>query len=55
MNDLVEIWKSKPIPEGPFVLRTALPASTSKLKMTALMAGDALQRPGLHVLCSWPR
>ena len=25
MNDLVEIWKSKPIPEGPIVLRTALP------------------------------
>jgi phosphonate transport system substrate-binding protein len=23
MNDLVEIWKSKPIPEGPIVLRTA--------------------------------
>ncbi|MGJ8589370.1 MAG: phosphonate ABC transporter substrate-binding protein [Yoonia sp.] len=25
MNDLVEIWKSKPIPEGPVVLRNALP------------------------------
>jgi phosphonate transport system substrate-binding protein len=25
MNDLVEIWKSTPIPEGPVVLRTALP------------------------------
>ncbi|ARU01275.1 phosphonate ABC transporter substrate-binding protein [Yoonia vestfoldensis] len=25
MNDLVEIWKSKPIPEGPIVLRSALP------------------------------
>ena len=25
MNNLVEIWKSKPIPEGPIVLRTALP------------------------------
>ncbi|QQA43847.1 phosphonate ABC transporter substrate-binding protein [Pelagovum pacificum] len=25
MNDLVEIWRSKPIPEGPVVLRTALP------------------------------
>jgi len=25
MNDLVEIWKSKPIPEGPIVLRKALP------------------------------
>jgi len=25
MNQLVEIWKSKPIPEGPIVLRTELP------------------------------
>ena len=25
MNQLVEIWKSKPIPEGPIVLRKALP------------------------------
>ncbi|WBU64374.1 phosphonate ABC transporter substrate-binding protein [Paracoccus aerodenitrificans] len=25
MNDLVEIWKSKPIPEGPMVVRKALP------------------------------
>ncbi|QBK32176.1 phosphonate ABC transporter substrate-binding protein [Roseitalea porphyridii] len=25
MNDIVEIWKSKPIPEGPIVLRRALP------------------------------
>ncbi|MDM7458484.1 MAG: phosphonate ABC transporter substrate-binding protein [Paracoccus sp. (in: a-proteobacteria)] len=25
MNDLVEIWKSNPIPEGPVVLRKALP------------------------------
>jgi phosphonate transport system substrate-binding protein len=25
MNDLVEIWRSKPIPEGPIVLRSALP------------------------------
>lgn len=25
MNDLVEIWRSKPIPEGPIVLRKALP------------------------------
>jgi phosphonate transport system substrate-binding protein len=37
MNDLVEIWKSKPIPEGPVVLRTALPADV-KMKMAALMA-----------------
>ncbi|WP_158971745.1 phosphonate ABC transporter substrate-binding protein [Chachezhania sediminis] len=38
MNDMVEIWKSKPIPEGPLVLRTALPADV-KEKMTALLAG----------------
>ncbi len=25
MNDLVEIWRSKPIPEGPVVLRKSLP------------------------------
>ncbi|MEQ9260456.1 MAG: phosphonate ABC transporter substrate-binding protein [Roseovarius sp.] len=37
MNDLVEIWKSKPIPEGPIVLRKALPESV-KINMTALMA-----------------
>ncbi|OUS22406.1 phosphonate ABC transporter substrate-binding protein [Litorivita pollutaquae] len=37
MNELVEIWKSKPIPEGPIVLRKALPEDV-KLKMTALMA-----------------
>ncbi len=40
MNDMVEIWKSKPIPEGPVVLRKALPADV-KEKMTALMAGLA--------------
>lgn len=38
MNDLVEIWKSKPIPEGPVMLRKALPADV-KEKMTALMEG----------------
>ncbi|MHC0052592.1 phosphonate ABC transporter substrate-binding protein [Actibacterium sp. D379-3] len=38
MNDLVEIWRSKPIPEGPIVLRTALPADV-KTKMTALIDG----------------
>ena len=38
MNELVEIWKSKPIPEGPVVLRKALPADV-KEKMTELMAG----------------
>ncbi|WP_027244551.1 phosphonate ABC transporter substrate-binding protein [Leisingera daeponensis] len=36
MNDMVEIWKSAPIPEGPVVLRKALPAEV-KAKMTALM------------------
>lgn len=38
MNDLVEIWKSKPIPEGPVVLRTALPEDV-KAKMTELVQG----------------
>lgn len=38
MNDLVEIWKSKPIPEGPIVLRKALPEDV-KAKMTELTAG----------------
>jgi phosphonate transport system substrate-binding protein len=38
MNDLVEIWRSKPIPEGPVVLRKALPADV-KAKMTALVDG----------------
>ena len=38
MNDLVEIWKSKPIPEGPVVLRKALPADV-KTKMTAMVEG----------------
>ncbi|WP_405107711.1 phosphonate ABC transporter substrate-binding protein [Phaeobacter sp. BS52] len=37
MNDLVQIWQSKPIPEGPVVLRTELPEDV-KLKMTGLMA-----------------
>ncbi|UWQ80320.1 phosphonate ABC transporter substrate-binding protein [Leisingera sp. S132] len=36
MNDMVEIWKSAPIPEGPVVLRKALPADV-KAKMTELM------------------
>jgi len=36
MNDLVQIWKSKPIPEGPIVLRKDLPAEV-KAKMTTLM------------------
>ncbi|MDS9468940.1 phosphonate ABC transporter substrate-binding protein [Paracoccus sp. MBLB3053] len=38
MNDLVEIWRSKPIPEGPVVLRKSLPQDV-KDKMTALVAG----------------
>ncbi len=36
MNDLVQIWKSKPIPEGPIVLRKSLPTDV-KEKMTALI------------------
>jgi len=38
MNDIVEIWKSKPIPEGPIVLRRALPADV-KAKMVDLIKG----------------
>ncbi|MEL6101394.1 MAG: phosphonate ABC transporter substrate-binding protein [Pseudomonadota bacterium] len=38
MNDLVQIWKSKPIPEGPIVLRKSLPADV-KATMTALVDG----------------
>lgn len=38
MNDIVEIWKSEPIPEGPMVVRKALPADV-KEKFTALIAG----------------
>ena len=36
MNDLVQIWKSKPIPEGPVVLRKSLPAD-AKAIMTELV------------------
>ncbi|WP_147107414.1 phosphonate ABC transporter substrate-binding protein [Tateyamaria sp. syn59] len=36
MNELVEIWKSKPIPEGPIVLRKDLPEDV-KATMTALV------------------
>jgi len=36
MNDFVEIWRSKPIPEGPVVLRKSLPADV-KATMTALV------------------
>ncbi len=38
MNDLVEIWKSKPIPEGPIVLRRALPNDV-KTKMVEFLSG----------------
>lgn len=37
MNNLVQIWQSDPIPEGPIVLRAALPERV-KVEMTALMA-----------------
>ncbi|WP_412504675.1 phosphonate ABC transporter substrate-binding protein [Roseovarius sp. SYSU LYC5161] len=37
MNELVEVWKSKPIPEGPIVLRTALPERV-KIDITSLTA-----------------
>jgi phosphonate transport system substrate-binding protein len=37
MNDLVEIWRSKLIPEGPMVVRTALPADV-KDKVTQITA-----------------
>lgn len=36
MNDLVQIWKSKPIPEGPIVLRRALPEDV-KTEITAFL------------------
>lgn len=36
MNDLVQIWKSAPIPEGPIVLRKSLPAD-AKAKMIELV------------------
>ncbi len=36
MNDLVEIWRSKMIPEGPFVIRKALPQD-AKDKVVALV------------------
>ena len=38
MNDLVQIWISKPIPEGPVTLRKALPQDV-KDTITALVAG----------------
>lgn len=38
MNDMVQIWKSNVIPEGPVVLRTALPDDV-RATMTALVDG----------------
>lgn len=38
MNDLVEIWRSKEIPEGPVVMRKALPDDV-KATMTKLVGG----------------
>ena len=38
MNELVQIWQSKPIPEGPVTIREALPADV-KEKVTALVLG----------------
>ena len=38
MNDLVQIWKSKPIPEGPIVLRSSLPDDV-KATMIELVDG----------------
>lgn len=38
MNDLVEIWKSKPIPEGPIVLRRALPEDV-KAQVVEFLSG----------------
>ncbi|MGR1582827.1 phosphonate ABC transporter substrate-binding protein [Thalassobius sp. S69A] len=37
MNELVQIWQSKPIPEGPFVVRKDLPTDV-KVKFTGLLA-----------------
>lgn len=37
MNDLVEIWKSKVIPEGPIVIRKNMPERV-KIDMTAMLA-----------------
>ncbi|AXC51304.1 phosphonate ABC transporter substrate-binding protein [Paracoccus suum] len=38
MNDMVELWKSSPIPEGPWVVRKKLPED-AKTKFVALVAG----------------
>lgn len=44
MNDLVEIWRSEPIPEGPVVLRKDLPEEV-KATMTELVANLAETDP----------
>ncbi|MEQ8335653.1 phosphonate ABC transporter substrate-binding protein [Nisaea sp.] len=44
MTQLVQIWKSKVIPEGPVVLRKDLPSDV-KLKVTGLIAGLASLDP----------
>ncbi|MEC9346585.1 MAG: phosphonate ABC transporter substrate-binding protein [Pseudomonadota bacterium] len=44
MTQLVEIWRSKVIPEGPIVLRKTLPADV-KVKVTGLLAGLASLDP----------
>ncbi|WP_107497511.1 phosphonate ABC transporter substrate-binding protein [Thalassobius sp. I31.1] len=44
MNELVQIWQSAPIPEGPIVLRSALPEDV-KVQMTALMAAMPAMDP----------
>ena len=38
MNDIVEIWRSRPIPEGPIVIRNALPQDVQDT-VIELMAG----------------
>jgi len=48
MNDLVQIWQSKPIPEGPFVLRKNLPEDV-KIKFTGLIASI----PALDPECAY--
>jgi phosphonate transport system substrate-binding protein len=44
MNDIVEIWKSNPIPEGPIVLRRALPDEV-KSQVTEFLNGLHAQDP----------
>lgn len=44
MNDLVEIWRSNPIPEGPIVLRKSLPERV-KLDVSILLASMPYMDP----------